>query len=514
MGLLTALGAEADPPPVNSAQGARLHGSERFETVNIPLGSIEPGTVSAGPACTTSAMMMAGGRLVGIQSCAGANPPVWFLEGADLVGAVFRAPFEGRSVKLTIEEVRCHVGITGPAVPCTAQNLTNGKAFWEYRVTASTEDAQPQPLCPTGSGFALAAPHAWSTGGELIPNPEYFTFACAAKNEGTATQPFFVGGGVVAKCIDWGYPPWATSYPATVAMEYHQLCTRMAMADYCGEGRSNTLDGTPLKFMGAKDAVQLDGGALPATVDGYSLEAVWQVNGCGDVRPLCLGKKRWDTLPLEATCVNKSLFIAPRATRPCESLNLASLVNSKLLVSYSVFIDRPLMLFKDAGNGYVTTAAVTVNPDILEGGGNVTGIFVDHNADGLPDATPYTAQRKEGPILSPKLPADIQSRMGNLIKPLYRCVNSSGRHMLTDTSTCDGIPGFFLKVIKGDQAIEGYVYSSVDVTSTGQRRPLKLWRSLTMPGVYATSTQAPAGFWFVKDLGYLPAVGQLPGRDL
>ncbi|MBN8232405.1 hypothetical protein JYK02_33315 [Corallococcus macrosporus] len=514
VGMVTALGAEADPPPVNSAQGTQLHGSERFETVNIPLDSFETATSPAGFTCTKSALMF-GGRLVGMQSCPGANPPLWFLEGPGLVGATFRAPFEGRSVKLTVEEARCHESITGPAVACTTQNLADGKAFWEYRVTAATEDTLSQPLCPTGSGFALTAPHAWSTGGELLPNSEYFTFACAAKNEGTASQPFFVGGGVIAKCIDWGYAPWASgSFTQAVAQEYHQLCTRMAAADYCGEGRSNTLDGTPLKFMGPQDAILLNAGNLPATLEGYSLEAVWKVDDCGDVRPLCLGKKRWDTLPLEATCVNRKLLLAPRATRPCESINLSSYANATLLVSYSLFIDRSLVTFKDANNTYVTTTAVTVDQVTLEGGKNVTGISLDMDANGVADATPYTALRKEGPILSPKLPANIRARMSNFIKPLYRCADGTGRYLLTDKSTCDGVPGYFLKVLNGDQGIEGFVYSSVDVTSTGQRRPLKLWRSLTVPGAFATSTQPPAGFVFVRELGYLPAVGQLPGRDL
>ncbi|WP_244239287.1 ADYC domain-containing protein, partial [Corallococcus carmarthensis] len=458
---------------------------------------------------------MLGGRLLGAQGCTGANPPlpVRFLEGPDFVGTVFRAPFEGRSVKLTIEAVQCHVSITGQPIPCTAQNVSSGTAFWEYRVTAATEDSQPQPLCPTGSGFALAVPHAWSSGGELIPNSEYFTFACVAKDEGTS-QPFFVGGGVIAKCIDWGYPPWATTFPQNVALEYHQLCTRMAVADYCGEGRSNTLDGTPLKFMGPKDAILLDPGGLPATVEGYSLEAVWKVDECGEVRPLCLGKKRWDTLPLEATCVNRSLLIAPRPSRPCESMNLSAYANSTLLVSYSLFIDRSLVMFKDANNGWMTTTAVTVDTALIEGGSSVTGIHLDLDANGVADASGFTAYRKEGPILSPKLPADIRTRMGSLIKPLYRCVNSSGRYLLTDDSQCERISGFALKVINGDQGIEGFVYSSVDVTSTGQRRPLKLWRSLLTPGVYATSTQAQAGFILVRELGYLPSVGQLPARDL
>ena len=516
VGMLTALGAEADPPPVNSAQGTRLHGSGRFEDVTIPLASVELTGTPAGNACTPGAMML-GGRLMGVELCTGGNPsvPARFLEGPALVGTAFRAPFEGRSVKLLIDEVRCHEDITGPVVACTAQNLADGKAFWEYRVTASTEDVQPQPLCPHGSGFALATPHAWSTSGELIPNSEYFTFACAPKNEGTAAEPFHVGGGVIAKCIDWGYPAWpTTAHPQQdVALDYHQLCTRMATADYCGEGRSNTLDGTPLKFMNAAELVQLTGGPLPPTLDGASLEAVWQMDSCGGLRPLCLGKKRWDTLPLEATCVNRKLLLAPRAARPCEGMNLANYANATMFVSYSLFIDRPLMVFKTASNGYLTTSAVTVDTAVIEGGTSVAGVGLDLDGNGVADVSAFTALRKEGPILSPKLPADIRARMGSFIKPLYRCANSAGGYLLTDDHQCERISGYALVPINGDQGIEGYVYSSVDVTSAGQRRPLKLWRS-TQTGLFATSTQALPGHVFIRDLGYLPAVGQLPGRDL
>ncbi|WP_147443346.1 hypothetical protein [Corallococcus sp. AB011P] len=116
-----------------------------------------------------------------------------------------------------------------------------------------------------------------------------------------------------------------------------------------------------------------------------------------------------------------------------------------------------------------------------------------------------------GPLLTPKLPANIRKRMGTRIKPLYRCANSHGRYLLTDTSTCDGAS---LKMVNGDQGIEGFLYSAVDSDSPGQRRPLKLWKHSQLAGVFATSTQAPAGFIHVRDLGFLPSVGQLPGRDL
>lgn len=526
MGIMTALGAKAepdeDPPPENSAQGTRLHGSERFENVNIPLGSIEPSAPPAGMVCQPASAQMMGGRLVVTQACKSGTASVpRVLEGPDLAGSSFRAPFEGRSVKLTINSVQCHVDITAPTFQCTATNVTEGKAIWEYSVSASTEDNDHQPLCPHGSGLALAVPNAWSTGGELLPNPEYFTFACAPLNVNQTVpqtdppaEPFYVGGGVIAKCIDWGYPPWATEYHSNDAdaREYHQLCTRMAMADYCGEGHSNTLDGTPLSFASVRDIVQKSGGVPQARLWGYALEAVWMMDDCGDVRPLCLAKKRWNTLPLEATCVGGKLALAPHDPLTCDSLDLSSMVNEKLLVSYSLFIDRSLVLFNGGDKGYVTTTAVLVDPEIVAGS-SVNGISLDLDADGVSDVTPFTALRKEGPILSPDLPGDIRKRMGEFIKPLFRCTDGVGHYLLTDNESCEGASGYSLNVVNGDGGVEGFIYSAVDDTSAGQRRPLKLWNHREL-GVYATSTQAPDGFTFVKDLGYLPAVGQLPGRDL
>ncbi|RYZ39124.1 MAG: hypothetical protein EOO71_21305 [Myxococcaceae bacterium] len=526
--LLGSAVAVAEPPPTNSAQGTQLHGSERFESINIPLSSFEEPPLPAGVQCVPAVMKANGGRLAARQyTCTGGTPtyPGRLLDGPVLVGAAFRAPFEGRSVKLVIEEARCHANIAKAPVACTSENLVAGTARWEFRVSASTDDKAAAPLCPLGSGFALAVPHAWSTGGELLKNPDYFTFACVAENQGTPTNPFFVGGGVIAKCIDWGYAPWAGSYPDDVARGYHQLCTHMARADYCGEGRSNTLDGTPLSFMGPQNALlQSPSGYPVASVENgqYALEAVWTRDACGTVRPLCLGKKRWDTLSLEATCVNRALepVIPPSSAtgpsiRPCEDVKLTNSSDDTLLVSYSLFIDRALVMFKKSDTEFVTTTSVVADLWEHPGVPDVSTFRVDLNGDGLADApSAYVPLRAEGPILSAKLPSNLKKRMGAFIKPLYRCINPLGHKLLTDSSTCAPATGFFLSALNSDQGIEGYVYSAVDTTSTGQRRPLKLWRH-PVSGLYATSTQAPSSaFAFVKELGYLPAVGQLPGRDL
>ncbi|MCY1032109.1 ADYC domain-containing protein [Corallococcus sp. BB11-1] len=526
--LLGGSGAVAEPPPTNSAQGTQLHGSERFESINIPHASVEGPPLPTGVTCATVKSGMVGGRIVVWQlSCTGGTPPFpgVLLDGPSLVGTTFRAPFEGRSVRLVIQEARCHVGITSSPVACTSENLNSGAARWEFRVSATTDDKTTVPLCPSGSGFAFAVPHAWSAGGALLKNPDYFTFACAPSNQGTTTNPFFVGGGVIAKCIDWGYAPWSGAVNGDdVALESHELCTRMARADYCGEGRSNTLDGTPLSFMGPQAALALSPGGYPvATVEHgqYALEAVWRRDSCGTVRPLCLGKKRWDSLSLEATCLNRALeagippvIATGPSVRPCEDMKLTNYADDTLIVSYSLFIDRALVMFKKTDTEFVTTTSVVADLQEHPGIVDVASFRADLNGDGLADTSSLVPLRAEGPILSAKLPSAIKKRMGSFIKPLYRCVDHLGRRLLTDSNTCAPATGYFLHAVNADQGIEGYVYSAVDADSTGQRRPLKLWRHPTL-GFYATSTQPPSSaFVFVKDLGYLPAVGQLPGRDL
>jgi len=46
--------------------------------------------------------------------------------------------------------------------------------------------------------------------------------------------------GVIAKCVAWGYAPWSAG------ADLHQTCTRMARADYCGNGEPHTANGTTI----------------------------------------------------------------------------------------------------------------------------------------------------------------------------------------------------------------------------------------------------------------------------
>jgi hypothetical protein len=75
----------------------------------------------------------------------------------------------------------------------------------------------------------LAVGGVWDATGARQDSPGRFTFACE--------------NGAITKCIHWGYKPWASRGGKSLT-EAHQACTRMARADYCGDGRSHTHENT------------------------------------------------------------------------------------------------------------------------------------------------------------------------------------------------------------------------------------------------------------------------------
>lgn len=98
-----------------------------------------------------------------------------------------------------------------------------------------------QSACVDSAGnpvlAVLLANHWDSQTGARIDDPSTFTFACV--------------NAALGKCVLWGYRPWATatrcegSTCSTVSLaDYHQACTRLVRADYCGSGVPYTVDGT------------------------------------------------------------------------------------------------------------------------------------------------------------------------------------------------------------------------------------------------------------------------------
>ncbi len=97
----------------------------------------------------------------------------------------------------------------------------------------SKEHPQWQNLCqPDRNGIAKAIPLSgqWDKTGSYLDNQQ-ITFACT--------------NGALAKCLYLGYKPWQ-SFQGESLRDYHQACTRMLRADYCGNGIAHTQDGTPI----------------------------------------------------------------------------------------------------------------------------------------------------------------------------------------------------------------------------------------------------------------------------
>jgi hypothetical protein len=96
-------------------------------------------------------------------------------------------------------------------------------------------------------------------GGAHIDDRRAFTFGCVSA--------------AIGKCVRMGYKPWALDKSCDsdrcVTLEsFHQACTRMVRADYCGDGVSHTIDGTIIDVYDAR-GIQVD------TEPTWYFEAEW-----------------------------------------------------------------------------------------------------------------------------------------------------------------------------------------------------------------------------------------------
>jgi hypothetical protein len=151
--------------------------------------------------------------------------------GADFEGAELLLTVNGRPHTLRFDDI-----YRDPARP-------DGDV-WFYRVSVRDDAAGTwTSLCKDANGAPAAA----------IPVADHWNLATGARVDAPNVVTFACRGGVIAKCIEWGYVPWHSAVRcsgpscATISLkDHHQACTRMARADYCGDGRSYTFDGTPI----------------------------------------------------------------------------------------------------------------------------------------------------------------------------------------------------------------------------------------------------------------------------
>jgi hypothetical protein len=173
------------------------------------------------------------------------------------------------------------------------------------------------PLCATdANGVAAAIPigATFDASGNRVESTTEFTFACTA--------------GALAKCYRWGYRPWLTDASGSSApfADLHWACTRMARADYCGDGRSWTRNGTTINVWDTAPSpgpFQAHGPLDPTFV----FEAGWSTRGA-----VCLSKERWATLDprIPQDCPDR--LVAPGASTGtatiCETPDQAAVFDS------------------------------------------------------------------------------------------------------------------------------------------------------------------------------------------
>jgi hypothetical protein len=209
-----------------------------------------------------------GAQGIGLQGVAlnGANLNGANLNGLDLVGTALRATdAEGRTIEGTDligarllgraanQEIELRIASVEVADDLTWYGLTH----------------EGQSICGDDNR-GLFVRGVWDETGArrdaVADDPAIaFTFSCAA--------------GVIAKCVAWGYTP------DDVGVDAHQTCTRLARADYCGDGQPHTADGTLVDVFDTLGVMQPD-----PSVD-LAFEAGWGPRGA-----TCVSRPRYEEL--------------------------------------------------------------------------------------------------------------------------------------------------------------------------------------------------------------------------
>jgi hypothetical protein len=143
----------------------------------------------------------------------------------------------------------------GATLPLTIVDVQQGGApdtdIFYYTVDYQRSDGSSGSLCVDTSGRpagAIALAGRWDYrsgvvgGGSHSDDASQVTFACP--------------GGALYKCVEWGYKPWR-SVNGTSLAPYHQTCTRVVRADFCGDGTPHTQDGQVINIYD-REGVQTD----------------------------------------------------------------------------------------------------------------------------------------------------------------------------------------------------------------------------------------------------------------
>lgn len=199
--------------------------------------------------------------------------------GTALVGALMTGLLsDGSTVQLRIDAAR--------------KGSKPDAEVYFYKVSYQTQEAW-SPLCGTAGDSAIEAvalAGRWNNnvgvvgGGAWINDTTAMTFGCV--------------GRALAKCVLLGYKPWKT-HDGVSLRPYHQACTRLMRADYCGDGTPYTVDGTLVNLYDDED-IQHD-------TESWGKEAEWDANGARCVAPVSALRLQLLGIPVPQCVTNRVL---------------------------------------------------------------------------------------------------------------------------------------------------------------------------------------------------------------
>jgi hypothetical protein len=142
------------------------------------------------------------------------------------------------------------------------------------------------PACKDGER-AVPFSEVWNVSGGRQIEAGSFTFACL--------------NAAIGKCYNqWGYVPWKTTADGVNWTSLHQACTRMARADYCGDGTPHTVDNHPVDVWDSAGMLRRSS-TTPGGVSGTpAFEGAWNDTGA-----LCFNHFRISGS--ETNCQNKNV---------------------------------------------------------------------------------------------------------------------------------------------------------------------------------------------------------------
>jgi hypothetical protein len=182
------------------------------------------------------------------------------LKSRDLVGATITVQQGESSLLLRIDEVK------------TDPQDSTGDIWLHHFSVKDPATGQWRPFCEQDAegqrlGFPLVGTWDDSSGRRRRTADTTFSLTCTAGAEG--------------KCVRFGYKPWKKSAQGVDLWDHHQACTRMARADYCGNGKATTRNGTLVDIY---DELGIQK-SMPR--EGMRFEAAWGTEGA-----LCVNHPR------------------------------------------------------------------------------------------------------------------------------------------------------------------------------------------------------------------------------